>query len=88
MSKRWVTIFKALSNLNRIKIISMLAGGKSMNVTEIARTLGIAIKSTSKHLIILQNLDLLESEGKRGHVFYSLSKNPPADLKQAIKLFC
>ena len=39
------------------------------------------------NLIILQNLDVLESEGRRGHVFYSLSKNPPADMMRAVKLF-
>ena len=87
MSKRWVNIFRALGNINRLKIIQMLSSGKSINVTEIAEELGIAVKSTSKHLIILQNLDVLESEGRRGHVFYSLSKNPPADMMRAVKLF-
>ena len=87
MNKRWVNIFKALSNINRIKIIKMLSTGKSFDVSEIAKELGIAVKSTSKHLIILQNLDILENEGKRGHVFYSLSKNPPADIMKAVKLF-
>ena len=87
MSKRWVNIFKALGNINRIKIIQMLSGGKSMNVTEIADEIKVSIKSTSRHLAILRNLDLLESEGRDGHVFYSLSKPVPADFKQAIKLF-
>ncbi len=88
MNKRWVNIFKVLSNINRLKIIEMLISGKSMSVTQIAEELKVSLKSTSKHLIILQNLDLLESEGRKGHVFYSVSKNPPTDFKQAIKLFC
>ena len=87
MAKRWVNIFKALGNINRIKIIKMLIHGKSMTVTEISKEIAVSLKSTSRHLSILKNLDLLESEGKNGHVFYSLSKNPPADLKQAIRLF-
>ncbi len=88
MSKRWVNIFKALGNINRIKIIQMLAGGKSITVTDIATKINVSIKSTSRHLMILRNLDLLEAEGKEGHVFYSFNKNIPADLKRAIGLIC
>ncbi len=88
MSKRWVNIFKALGNNNRLKIIKMLASGKVMTVTDISREIGISIKSTSRHLSILQNLELLESEGRKGFVFYSLNKNAPSDFKRAIKLFC
>ena len=88
MSKRWVNISKALGNINRLKIIQMLSGGRNMSVSEIADAIKVSIKSTSRHLSILRNLDLLESEGKDGRVFYSLSKSAPADFKNAIKLFC
>jgi DNA-binding transcriptional ArsR family regulator len=87
MSKRWTIVFKALGNVNRIKIIQMLSAGQSLNVTQVAKELGISLKATSQHLIILQNLNVLEAEGKQGHVFYSLNKNLPADIKQATKLF-
>ncbi len=87
MSKRWVNIFKALGNINRIKIIDMLARGRSLNVTDIAAKIKVSIKSTSRHLMILRNLDLLEGEGREGHVFYSLSETIPEDIKKAIKLF-
>ena len=88
MSKRWVNIFKALGNINRLKIIKMLVSGKSMTVTKISEEIGVSLKSTSRHLFILKNLELLDSEGKNGHVFYSMNKNAPSDFKQAIKLFC
>lgn len=87
MSKRWVNIFKALGNINRIKIIEMLSGGQSLSVTDIAGKIKISIKSTSRHLMILRNLELLDAEGKNGHVFYSLNKPVPEDIKRAIKLF-
>jgi predicted transcriptional regulator len=87
MSKRWTIIFKALGNVNRIKIIQMLSKGQVLNVTEISKELDISLKATSQHLIILQNLNVLEAEGKQGHVFYSLNKNMPDDIKQSIKLF-
>ncbi|MFH1967777.1 MAG: metalloregulator ArsR/SmtB family transcription factor [bacterium] len=88
MDKRWVNIFKVLGNINRLKIIKMLASGKIMNVTEISEELDISFKSTSQHLVILQKMDLLDSIGKDGHVYYSLDKNIPLDFKRAIKLFC
>jgi predicted transcriptional regulator len=88
MEKHWVNIFKVLGNINRLKIMKMLASGKIMNVTEVADELKISLKSTSKHLIILERFDLLESEGKSSRVYYSLNKNMPNNLKEAIKLFC
>lgn len=89
MNKRWVQIFKAMGNINRIKIIQMLAKPRAfMSVSQIAAALGVSLKSTSKHLIILTNLDLLESNGKKGHVFYKLNPYPPRDLGRVIKLFC
>jgi predicted transcriptional regulator len=88
MSKRWTIVFKALGNINRIKIIQLLSKSKPLNVTQIADELGISLKATSQHLIILQNLDVLESQGRQGHVYYNLNPNPPQDIKNAIKLFC
>ncbi len=87
MSKRWTIIFKALGNINRIKIIQMLGSGQNLNVTQISKELDISLKATSQHLIILQNLDVLEAEGKQGHVYYTLNKGLPTDLKNSIKLF-
>ena len=88
MEKRWVNIFKALGNINRLKIVKMLANDRSMTVTEISESLGISLKATSRHLIIFQNFELLESEGKQGFVYYRLNKNAPNDFKKALKLFC
>ena len=65
----------------------MLLGEANLTVTQISDKLTISIKATSKHLIILQNFNLLENEGKNGHVFYKFSKSAPSDFKEAIKLF-
>lgn len=58
--KRWTVVFRTLSNVNRLKIIEMLLGGQKMNVSEITRSLGVSFKSTSNHLAILKNLDIVE----------------------------
>jgi len=59
-----------------------------MSVTEISEKIGISLKSTSKNLIILQNLDILESEGKNNHVWYRLNQSLPKDIRRVISLFC
>ena len=85
--KRWVQIFKALANINRVKIVGLLAHRETMNVTDIAAVLDISLKATSKHLIILDNLDVLSSRGKDSRVFYALNRAMPKDLWAAVKLF-
>jgi DNA-binding transcriptional ArsR family regulator len=82
--KRWTIVFRVLANINRLKIISILSGGKKMNVSDIARQLHISFKATSNHLAMLKNLDVLESEGVSGHVFYSVNKNMPKDFQKIL----
>jgi len=60
---------------------------KKMTVTEISEKLEISFKSASQHLILLEHLDVLESRGKEGHVFYSINQQMPRDIRAAIKLF-
>jgi len=78
--KRKVTIFRALANINRLKIITMLSDDIKLNVSDIAQNLHISFKATSNHLAMLKNLDVLESLGEGGHVFYFLSKEMPDDF--------
>lgn len=85
--KRWTIIFRALANINRLKIIEMLSDGKRMSVSEISQALKISFKATSNHLAILKNLDVLEPQGVDGHVFYSLNSQLPSDFNRAINLF-
>ncbi|MDP2703844.1 MAG: ArsR family transcriptional regulator [bacterium] len=85
--KRWTQIFKAFGNPNRVLIVKMLSKGKRMDVSGIAEKLDISIKSTSKHLIILSNLDVLNSLGRHNHVFYELNLRAPVDIREAMKLF-
>ncbi|OGZ33333.1 MAG: hypothetical protein A2174_00620 [Candidatus Portnoybacteria bacterium RBG_13_41_18] len=85
--KRWTLIFRALANVNRLKIIEMLSNNRRMNVGEISQTLKISFKATSNHLAILKNLDVLESLGADGHVFYSLNPQLPLDFRKATDLF-
>lgn len=84
--KRWSIIFRALANPNRLKIIELLTTTEKMSVSEITEKLDIAFKATSNHLAILKNLDVIESQGKEGHIYYSLSGDLPKDFKKAIDI--
>ncbi len=82
--KRWSVVFKTLSNINRLKIIDILSRGKKINVGDLANQLNISLKSTSNHLAMLRNLDVLESKGAIGHVFYSINSKMPHDFHRIL----
>ncbi len=86
-TKRWVQIFKLFANINRVKIIMLLQQKGRLNVTDISDDIGISLKSASKHLVMLDRFDVINGEGKSGHVFYILNSNMPVDIKQVISLF-
>lgn len=82
--KRWTNVFRALANINRLKIIKMLYGGENMCVGDIARELKISFKATSNHLALLKSLDVVEAKGTSGHVFYSLNSKMPGDFRKIL----
>ena len=85
--KRWTVVFRALANINRLKIIKMLADGRKMNVADIAEDLEISFKATSNHLALLKNLDIVDAQGTAGHVFYTFNRQLPRDFQRAIEIF-
>jgi len=87
VKKKWTVVFKALANTNRLKIIELLSNGNKMNVGDISASLKISFTATSNHLIMLQKLDVLDVEGRAGHVFYSLNPDMPRYFRNAISLF-
>ena len=84
---RWTIIFKALSNINRMKVIQLLKRHGSMNVGDIANALDISVTATSNHLVLLEKLGVLVSVGKGGHVLYALNQKMSKDFSDALALF-
>ena len=84
--KRWIVVFRALANINRLKIIKLLADGRKMSVTDIAENLQISFKATSNHLALLKNLDVIDALGASGHVFYSFNRQLPKDFQKIIEI--
>jgi len=85
--KRWTQIFKALGNVSRLRIIKLLSDGTVRTVSEISREIHVTLKGTSRHLMILHNLDLVDREGKDGHVYYALQEQMDKCAKGAVSLF-
>ena len=84
----WELIFKSLANINRLKIIEILSSNTGgMTVTDLTEKLKISFRATSRHLIQLKNVKVLDCEGKDGHVRYFLNKDIPNDFKKVLKQF-
>ena len=73
--KSFIKIMKALSDPNRVKIIKMLQK-KKMCVCELRAVLNLAQPTVSKHLKILEEAGLVESEKDKLWVNYLLTNNP------------
>ena len=70
--KTFVKVMKALSDLNRVKILKMLQH-KTMCVCEMQAALQIAQPSVSKHLKLLEDAELVKSQKDGIWVNYHLS---------------
>ena len=84
--KQWSTVFKGLGNPNRLHILKILTARKQVSVSALAEELGISLKNTSRNLAILSNLDLIQYQGKRDHVYYSINPNIDSDIQKILNL--
>ena len=66
------SIFKALSDKNRRKILKLLRE-KDMSAGEIAEEFNISKPSLSHHLSILKQADLVQTERQGQNIIYSLN---------------
>lgn len=77
-------ILKALANRRRLKILQYLKEHKKVSVTEMAGHINLSFKSTSRHLAVLRNTDLVEAEQVNLSVFYSVSSATPKMIDQIL----
>lgn len=82
--KQLERVFKGLANRRRLAIIKLLHREKELPVAEIARRIKLSFTATSKHLGLLQRLDILDRRQQSLSVFYSLSSEPPLAFKQIL----
>ncbi|MFQ5408316.1 MAG: ArsR/SmtB family transcription factor [Anaerolineales bacterium] len=78
---RPVRVFGALADETRLKIVKLLAE-RERSVDEIAALLAIAPSTTSHHLRVLKDAQLIAAEKRGRNMFYSLTE-PLADVQVA-----
>jgi len=77
-------VLKALANERRLRIVGFLLKNKKADVTEISENINLSFRSTSKHLYLLKQADIVEIEHKSLHSYYSLIVNLPGFVKSII----
>ncbi|MFH1723239.1 MAG: metalloregulator ArsR/SmtB family transcription factor [Elusimicrobiota bacterium] len=67
------SFFKAVSDPNRVKIMSLLRRRKEMSVSDICKHFDMKQPSISHHLGILKNAKIVESRKEGKEVYYRLN---------------
>lgn len=78
-------ISKAFAEENRLRILHMLRE-QEVCVCQIVEILKLAPSTVSKHLSILEQARLVESEKRGKWVYYKLPKKPSKQVKDSLKL--
>ena len=79
-------ILKALANKRRLAILKYLKTKREAPVADIAEEIGLSFKATSKHLVILSAVDILEKEQRSLQIFYRLSQTPKSAARHIVSL--
>ena len=79
------TIFKALADESRLRIILALTHRKKLCVSEIADLLGMSISSVSHHISKLEYLGFVEHQRIGKHVYHELSDKCIVDILRRAK---
>lgn len=82
--KVWTKIFKGFGNISRLRIIRLLHEEGELSVGEIAARIHVSAKGTSKHVLLLHGLGILDRNGRNGQVFYSLEDNFDVDVRSLV----
>jgi len=80
--KRELTVFKALSEETRLRILVLLSE-RELCVCQLESALGLSQVKVSRHLSVLRNAGLVNDRREGLWVFYSLAK-PGNELERAI----
>jgi len=71
--KKFERMLKGLANHRRLGILKFLQKAKETNVSGIAESINLSFASTSKHLGILANLDILEKTQRSLEMYYRIA---------------
>ena len=66
--------FKAVANERRVRILRMLFKEGEMSVSQISRRINLSFKSTSRHLLRLEDVGLVKRRQDSLWVYYSINR--------------
>ncbi len=75
-----VSLFAALSDQARLKIIRALRSGEELCVCDVAHVLGVSVSTASHHLRKLRDLRILKFRNDGKMAYYSLRDETAAEL--------
>lgn len=80
------SVFAALADRQRLKILHSLAGGEELCVCDVAHVLRVSVSSASHHLRKLRDMGILKDRNDGKMMYYSLREPFVAQLvSQALK---
>ncbi len=74
--KELVSLFKALGDQTRMRLMRAIASGMAdkVSVNELAEILGVSQPTASQHIRILRSVDLVEPEREGNRVYYRVNR--------------
>ena len=81
--KEVLSVAKALSDENRLRILMMLSEAEAC-VCQIIELIGIAPSTVSKHLAILRGAGFIDSYKQGRWIYYHLERSPSAAVRGAL----
>lgn len=78
--------YKALANRRRLDILALLLKNEELNVSAIAKGINLSYRSTSRHLQILKNANLVQSIQENLEQVYSIPDKTNIFIKPFISI--
>jgi len=75
---------KAVANERRVSILKMLFKEGEMNVSQISQRINLSFKSTSRHLLRLEDVGLVKRRQDSLWVYYSINREGLNRCNQAL----
>ena len=79
-----VKVLRVLAGRKRLEILNLLSDARERSVGKIAADIKLSLKSTSKHLLLLSQVDLVEYRRQKNVVWYQASKVVPKYIKPVL----
>ena len=77
-------VLRVLGNHRRLLILGLLKKGGTMTVGDVATAIKLSFNATSRHLLMLYGVDVLDKEQKGLEVYYKIAPNQPKLVREVL----